>query len=182
MDSKQQTTQLSKFLSFVLRHEPGSIGLHLDGAGWADVDDLISRCRARGKPLDRSTLEHVVATSEKKRFAFNEDGTRIRASQGHSVEVDLGYAPAVPPAVLFHGTVASSVDAIRTSGLQKMARHHVHLSVDVATAKNVGGRRGAPLILEIQALKMHEAGMPFFLSANGVWLTDSVPPAYIVFP
>lgn len=182
MDTKQQTTQLSKFLSFVLRHDPASIGLELDGAGWADVDDLICRCRAEGKPLDRSTLEHVVATSEKKRFAFNEDGTRIRASQGHSVEVDLGYAPAVPPAVLFHGTVAASVDAIRSSGLQKMARHHVHLSVDVATAKNVGGRRGAPLILEIRALKMHEAGIPFFLSANGVWLTDSVPPAYIVFP
>jgi putative RNA 2'-phosphotransferase len=173
---------LSKFLSFVLRHEPGAIGITLDRSGWVEIDHLLEQCRAHGKPLTRELLETIVATSPKQRFAISEDGRRIRASQGHSIEVDLGYAPATPPAQLFHGTVPSSLASIRATGLQKRERHHVHLSPDVATARTVGMRRGTPVVLRIAAGRMHGDGHVFFLSANGVWLTERVPPGYIEFP
>lgn len=174
-------TATSKFLSFVLRHRPDAIGLALDAHGWAPVDELLARLREHGHPLSRAELEELVATSPKRRFAFSDDGARIRASQGHSVEVDLAYAPAVPPARLFHGTVAAALPAIRTEGLRRMERHHVHLSPDEATARAVGGRRGKPVILEIDSAAMHRDGFVFFESANGVWLTDDVPPKYILF-
>jgi putative RNA 2'-phosphotransferase len=179
MDPKTRT---SKFLSFVLRHEPGAIGLELDCNGWAEIEALVERCRVAGKPLSREDLEEIVAISPKRRFAISEDGRRIRASQGHSIHVDLGYEPARPPEVLFHGTVASSLPAIRADGLRKMARHHVHLSPDAATARTVGMRRGRPVVLRIAAGRMDGDGHAFFLSANGVWLVDEVPPAYIEFP
>ena len=169
----------SKFLSFVLRHGPDTIGITLDDAGWVAVDTLLARCRAHGRAISREALEDIVATSPKRRFALSDDGTRIRASQGHSVPVTLGYAPATPPAVLFHGTIASALPAIRTTGLRKMGRHHVHLSVDLPTARTVGARRGRPVILRIDAARMHADGHAFYLSANGVWLTDEVPPAYL---
>jgi putative RNA 2'-phosphotransferase len=132
--------------------------------------------------VSRELIEAVVATSAKQRFAISEDGRRIRASQGHSVPVDLGYAPAEPPELLFHGTPRSSLPAIRAEGLQKRDRHHVHLSPDVATARTVGARRGAPVVLTIAAGRMHRDGHVFLRSANGVWLTDHVPPAYIELP
>jgi putative RNA 2'-phosphotransferase len=174
-------TELSKFLSFVLRHEPDAIGLELDEAGWADVEELVARCRTHGKPITRDILEEIVKTSPKKRFALSDDGRRIRASQGHSIDVELGYAPAVPPEVLFHGTIARVVPAIREKGLLKMERHHVHLSPDEATARVVGARRGAPVILRIDSGRMHRSGKVFYVSANGVWLTEEVPPEYIAF-
>jgi putative RNA 2'-phosphotransferase len=175
-------TELSKFLSFVLRHEPGAIGLTLDSAGWAAVEELLAKCGAHGKAITRELLNDIVSTSAKQRFAFSADGTRIRASQGHSIDVELGYAPSPPPAQLFHGTNALVLPAIRAEGLRKMERHHVHLSPDAATARLVAARRGAPIILTIDSARMHADGHTFFVSANGVWLTESVPPDYIVFP
>ena len=175
-------TRLSKFLSFVLRHDPGAVGIELDRNGWVDIDLLVDRCRARGNPLSRDLIEAIVATSPKRRFALSEDGLRVRASQGHSVDVDLGYAPARPPELLFHGTIASRLPAIRASGLERMGRHHVHLSPDVATARVVGARRGRPVVLRVAAGRMHGDAHVFYLSANGVWLAERVPPEYLEFP
>jgi putative RNA 2'-phosphotransferase len=169
----------SRFLTFVLRHRPDAIGIQLDRAGWTAVDLLLARCRAHGRPLSRQRLHEIVATSPKRRFMLSDDGARIRASQGHSVAVDLGYEPVPPPEFLFHGTVASKLKAIQTSGLRRMSRHHIHLSADDETAQAVGGRRGRPLILVIASGRMHRDGHVFYLSANNVWLTDEVPPAYI---
>lgn len=174
-------TTSSKFLSLVLRHQPALIGITLDDAGWTDVEALLRACAKHGKPLTRAQLEGLVAGSDKQRFALSDDGTRIRANQGHSVEVDLALPPAVPPAKLFHGTHPGVLDAIRTGGLIKGERHHVHLSVDVATAQKVGGRRGKPVILTVDSGAMHAAGHVFYVSANGVWLVDAVPAAFIAF-
>lgn len=180
--SPKALTQTSKFLSLVLRHKPEAIGLALDEAGWASTDELIDACNRHGPRLDLPTLQLLVNTNEKKRFEFNADGSRIRASQGHSVEVDLGYTPQVPPAVLYHGTVEDFLDPIRSQGLVKGERHHVHLSADPAIARIVGTRRGKPVVLTVQASTMHTAGHPFYLSTNGVWLTDHVPASFIDFP
>jgi len=174
--------RVSKFLSLVLRHEPQRIGLALDPAGWVAVDELLRACGGHGVPLTRERLAAIVAASDKQRFAFDASGTRIRANQGHSVPVELGYTPRTPPEVLFHGTVAKFLPLIRASGLVKGERHHVHLSADEATAGKVGSRRGAPVILRVQAGALHRAGHAFFLSTNGVWLVDCVPAEYIVYP
>ncbi len=175
-------TRLSKFLSLVLRHEPERLGLSLDSAGWVEVEKLLAACRGQQVPLTRERLEHIVATSEKKRFAFDETQTRIRASQGHSVTVELGYEPQVPPETLYHGTVERFLPSIRTRGLIKGERHHVHLSADEATARKVGARRGQPVLLTIKAGAMHRAGQIFYRSANGVWLVDSVPLEFLGWP
>jgi len=172
----------SKFLSLILRHEPEKIGLTLDEAGWVPVADLLAALAKHQHALTPEALREIVATSDKKRFAFSEDGARIRASQGHSVEVDLGYEPATPPATLHHGTVAKFIDSIRAQGLIKGQRHHVHLSADAATATLVGQRRGKPVLLTVNAEAMQAAGYAFFRSANGVWLTDHVPSQFITFP
>ncbi len=172
----------SKFLSLVLRHKPEEIGLTLDENGWADVDELIRRANVGGRALSRPLLERVVAENDKKRFAFSEDGQRIRASQGHSVEVDLALPPAEPPAVLYHGTATRFLDSIRADGLNAGGRQHLHLSPDIPTAVAVGRRHGTPVVLTVRAQAMSAAGRPFFLSTNGVWLTDFVPAVYIEFP
>ncbi len=174
--------QTSKLLSLILRHEPAKFGVVLDGAGWTSVEALLGACQRHGPAIDRAFLEQVVATSDKKRFSFDETGTRIRANQGHSVEVELGYEPASPPALLYHGTATRFVAAIRAEGLSKMARHHVHLSADEATARAVGQRHGKPAILVIEAAAMTGDGFAFYLSANGVWLVDHVPARFISFP
>jgi putative RNA 2'-phosphotransferase len=179
---KKTLTELSKFLSFVLRHEPEAIGVTLDANGWIEIELFVEACQAHGKPLSRELLETIVATSPKQRFAISDDRRRVRANQGHSVEVDLAYLPAQPPETLFHGTVSASLPAIRSAGLKKMDRHHVHLSPDTATAQTVGMRRGKPVVLQIAAGRMHRDGRVFYLSANGVWLTEHVPPEYIEFP
>lgn len=180
--NKKQRIRTSKFLSLVLRHEPQRIGLELDPSGWAEVDGLLAACRHHGMPIERADLEEVVATNEKKRFAFSEDGRRIRASQGHSIDVELGYTLQSPPSVLFHGTTTRFLDAIRREGLHKRGRHHVHLSAETDTAHKVGERHGKPAILIVQAAAMHADGHSFFLSENGVWLTEHVPPEFIEFP
>lgn len=172
----------SKFLSLVLRHQPDQIGLELDEAGWANVDELVAKCTAHGIPLDRELLAQVVTENDKKRFAFSGDGLCIRASQGHSVEVALGYQPAAPPYRLFHGTALRFLEPIRRDGLLKGERHHVHLSTNAGTATAVGGRHGKPAILEVLAAEMHAAGYHFYLSDNNVWLTDHVPAEYLIFP
>lgn len=164
--------QTSKFLSYVLRHRPDSIGITLDENGWVDVEVLLAAAQRHGKRLSRQLLERVVAENDKKRFAFSEDGRRIRASQGHSVSVDLALEPIEPPEFLYHGTVEPFLESIREKGLVRGSRHHVHLSPDEATARKVGSRRGKPVILVVQAGRMHEAGHQFFRSANGVWLTE----------
>jgi len=131
-------TSLSKFLSLVLRHEPQRIGLTLDDAGWVSVNDLLRACATHGKPISLADLQRVVATNDKKRFAFDPTATQIRANQGHSVAVELGYEGSTPPDRLFHGTATRFLDSIRVQGLTKQARHHVHLSADAATATSVG--------------------------------------------
>jgi uncharacterized protein (TIGR02452 family) len=173
---------LSKFLSLVLRHEPQRIGITLDSAGWTDVAALLAAAAAHGTPLTRAELDQIVATSDKQRFALSEDGARIRANQGHSVEVELELAPATPPTILYHGTVDRFVDSIRAQGLIKGERHHVHLSADLETAQKVGGRRGRYAILVVRAADMVAAGHTFFVSQNGVWLTAHVPVDFIDFP
>lgn len=173
---------LSKFLSLVLRHEPERLGLRLDSAGWIGVDELLAACAGDQVPLTRVRLEQIVVSSEKQRFAFNETKTRIRANQGHSVKVDLGYVPQPPPELLYHGTVEIFLASIRERGLLKGERHHVHLSGDKATAWQVGSRRGSPIILAVKAGAMHRAGHQFFRSANGVWLVEQVPVSDLEFP
>jgi len=170
---------VSRLMSLALRHQPEAIGIVLDSQGWVEVDALLKGLGRRGHRLSRAELDRVVAESDKKRFAFNEDGTRIRANQGHSVQVDLGLEPAVPPERLYHGTVEKFMDSILATGLHKGERHDVHLSPDLETATKVGSRRGKPVILEIDSGRMHREGFVFRCSANGVWLVDSVPALYI---
>lgn len=176
---KDQTKRLSKFMSLVLRHKPETIGLKLDAQGWAKVDDLLEKMNQHGKRINRRLLEQVVATNDKKRFTFDADGTRIRANQGHSIQIELGYVPETPPEILYHGTARRFIDSIFKSGLEKRQRHHVHLSADIPTALNVGGRHGKPVILEVLAGAMSEQGHAFYRSKNGVWLTDHVPTEFL---
>jgi len=176
---EKRTVRASKNLSRILRHDPGSVGLTLDEAGWVGVAELLAALAAHGRPLTRAELDHVVATNNKRRFAFSEDGRSIRASQGHTVEVDLGLAPTPPPPMLYHGTTARYLDAIFHEGLRPMARQDVHLSADTETAVRVGSRHGRPVVLTVDAAAMAAEGHEFRLSANGVWLTAAVPPRYL---
>jgi len=179
MISEKQNIHLSKLLSYTLRHKPEEYGIELDENGWASIDELIKKLSAHNEDINFEILQHIVDTNNKKRFAFNEDFTKIRASQGHSVDVELGYSEKQPPAILYHGTVEKFLSSILTAGLQKMQRHHVHLSADRTTAIKVGERRGKPIILEIKAREMFTAGYKFYISDNGVWLTDHVPVNFI---
>jgi putative RNA 2'-phosphotransferase len=167
--------KLSKRVAYVLRHNPGSIGLTLDPHGWVKMTAL-----QRGLGISRRVLTELVAADEKQRYTI--DGDRIRAAQGHSVPVQLQHEQLVPPAVLYHGTVAAALPGIRATGLQRGQRLAVHLSGEVATAETVGARRGAPVILQVDAAGMHAAGYAFHRSENGVWLVSDVPVAYITFP
>jgi len=172
-------TKTSKLLSLILRHNTGKIGITLDPQGWVDCAELLAAFERNGTSISQETLKEVVRTSDKQRFAFNEDQTRIRANQGHSVEVDLGLRPTPPPYELFHGTVAENLESIRKNGLLKGKRHDVHLSPDIDTATRVGARRGIPVILKVRASEMALKDYDFFCSDNGVWLTDHVPPEFI---
>lgn len=172
-------TKLSKFLSLVLRHDPAKIGIVLDPQGWVACSDLIAASIAHGMPLDEATLHEIVRSSDKQRFALSDDGTRIRANQGHSVQVDLELVQRTPPDDLYHGTVAKFLEPILREGLRKGERHHVHLSPNRETAKKVGERRGDAVILRVKAAAMAAAGFPYYRSENGVWLTDHVPPEFI---
>ncbi len=175
------SVRTSKFLSLVLRHEPERIGIVLDPSGWTDVEALLAAATAHGVAITAAELHEIVATSDKQRFALSADGTRIRANQGHSVDVDLALAATAPPERLYHGTVAQFLESIRTRGLLKGERHHVHMSADVETAKRVGGRRGEPVVLIVRAAEMAASGHVFYRSENGVWLVEHVPPSFIDF-
>ncbi|MFF4822122.1 RNA 2'-phosphotransferase [Streptomyces sp. NPDC001312] len=176
---ERRTVKVSKYLAKHLRHQPERIGLTLDEGGWVEIDALIAAAAAHGFRFSREELDHVVATNDKRRFAVED--SRIRASQGHSIGVDLGLPTATPPPYLYHGTVARNLEAIRSEGLRPMNRHDVHLSPDRETATRVGARRGRPVVLAVDAAAMHRDGHVFHVSANGVWLTQSVPPRYLRF-
>jgi putative RNA 2'-phosphotransferase len=180
--SAEDDVRLSRFLSWVLRHQPGAVGLALDAQGYVAVDALLAACAAHGQPTTRDQLARVVRENDKQRFAFSDDGTRLRASQGHSVDVALGYSAATPPPRLYHGTVARFLRSIRARGLVPGARQYVHLSAREETAVEVGRRRGRPVVLTVDAAAMAAEGFVFYLSANGVWLTHEVPPRFLAFP
>lgn len=168
----------SKFIALVLRHKPETIGITLDEHGWADVDALIAGI-SKTQKLDREMLEEIVREDEKQRYIFNEDHTKIRASQGHSIAVDVELEEVVPPEILFHGTGAKFISSIDEQGLLPKNRLYVHLSADSETAKKVGSRHGRPFLYTVLSGRMHADGYVFYRSANGVWLTKSVPPQYL---
>lgn len=172
----------SKFLSLVLRHAPEKAGIVLDPGGWADASELLTGAASAGVVLTRDQLDELVATNAKQRFAFDATGSRLRAVQGHSIAIDLGYEPAEPPAVLFHGTAARSVPNILHEGLKPMSRQHVHLSPDQDTARAVGSRNGSPVILTVDAAAMRAHNVPFWRAPNGVWLCPAVAPDYLTPP
>lgn len=182
MLSNKERVKISKFLSLVLRHQPETAGLTLDRGGWVDVASLLAGCCKSGLPITAEQLSEVVTTNDKQRFEYSSDGTRIRASQGHSIEVNLGYTAVRPPELLYHGTAAGSIEAIQHQGLRRRHRHHVHLSADPQAAIKVGSRHGKPVVLTVLAGQMYADGFVFFLSTNGVWLTEQVPPQYLEDP
>ncbi|QBH95506.1 RNA 2'-phosphotransferase [Limnobaculum zhutongyuii] len=176
----KQHADISKFLSYVLRHQPEAIGLTLDSEGWADIKTLIACAAKDGKHLEPALIQSVVETSDKKRFAISQDGLRIRAVQGHSsAQVDIRYEEQVPPEFLYHGTATRFLDSIREQGLIAGSRQYVHLSADEATAVAVGQRHGKPVVLKIKALEMYRQGLVFYRAENGVWLSGSVPVGFI---
>lgn len=177
--TSQDRTAISKRLSYVLRHRPDSIGIQLTEAGWTDVEQLLDGLALHGLPLSLYVLKEVVETNPKRRFEFSPDGSEIRARQGHSVDVDLGYEPVAPPRTLFHGTPEVSVESILLTGLERRRRHHVHMSTDRHLMLDVARRRGAPALLKIDAGRMHDDGVEFFVTGNDVWLTEHVPPSYL---
>jgi putative RNA 2'-phosphotransferase len=174
-----RAVKLSKYLAKYLRHAPQEIGLTLGPGGWLPVDDLLAAAEKNGFPITYDELVECVETNDKQRFAFDVSGELIRANQGHSVEVDLQLEEREPPETLYHGTVERFLPSILEEGLVRGKRHHVHLSKDVETARKVGSRRGNPVILTVDAGRMQRDGRKFYRSANGVWLTNSVPPAYL---
>ncbi len=178
---KNNIRKISKQMSYVLRHNPDAFGLSLDTRGWCKVSELLAAFKAKGTPVSRELLEEVVEKNDKKRFAFSEDGKKIRASQGHSIRIDLGYTPEVPPEILYHGTAKRNLDSIFKEGLQKRNRHHVHLSPDLDTAIKVGQRHGKVVVLKVKAKEMHDQGIEFYRSQNGVWLTEEVRPEFLDF-
>ncbi len=176
---RDENESLGRFMSLVLRHKPEVIGIKLDEHGWADIKELIEGMNRAGKTIDRAKLDEIVATNNKKRYAISDDGKRIRANQGHSVQVDVELKEQKPPEVLYHGTARRFSESIEREGLKPMGRLYVHLSKDTATAEKVGSRHGTPVIYEVAAKEMSENGFKFYLSENGVWLTGKVPPAYL---
>jgi len=180
---KQRQVKISKFLSYVLRHHPGSIGIELDEHGWADVSELLKGAEQSGFSIKPDELSVVVEENDKQRFSFSEDGRRIRAKYGHSIAVDLGYSPVVPPEILYHGTARRNLKSITADGLTKGNRYYVHLSPDPEIAISVGQRYGKPVVLEVEAGRMYSDGYKFYLcSESKVWLIEGVPAVYIRFP
>jgi putative RNA 2'-phosphotransferase len=176
---ERKIVKISKYLSKHLRHQPERLGLSLQDGGWVAVEELLKACARHNFPISLIELNEVVEKNDKKRFSFDESGEKIRANQGHSVEVDLKLEAQIPPKTLFHGTAQRNADAIKELGLLKMARHHVHLSTDVETARRVGARHGKPLIFKVDTSAMAKENFEFFVSANGVWLVERVPPRFL---
>lgn len=177
----ERLKRISKFLSYVLRHNPNELGLDLDPGGWANMDTLIERARAQGRSLTRPLIHDVISAGDKTRFTLSEDTSKIRANYGHSIEVDLDLAPTPPPDRLYHGTAQHALPSIRSDGLRPQSRQYVHLSPTPAEAKAVGKRHGPPVVLAIDAPALHDAGYTLYRSTNSVWLTRRVPPQFIRF-
>ncbi len=175
----RRAVTVSKFLARHLRHAPERIGLELDEGGWADVGELLAASAGAGFPITRAELDAAVHAPGKRRYVYGDRGRRIRAAQGHSIDVDLGHAPVAPPPVLYHGTHPGALGAILAEGLRPMSRRHVHLSADVETAEQVGRRRGRPVVLAVDAARLHAEGRPFWRADNGVWLTGPVPARFV---
>ena len=171
-------TRISKYMSLILRHKPQVIGIHLDAHGWADVNALLAGI-SRKYPINRDILDEIVGRDEKQRYSFSEDGTKIRANQGHSIQVDVELTLNEPPEMLYHGTAQRFAASIEAQGLLSRSRLYVHLSSDQETAEKVGRRHGEPAIYLVDAGQMHRDGYRFYLSANGVWLTKVVPAPYL---
>jgi putative RNA 2'-phosphotransferase len=177
--SKVDDTRISKFLSLVLRHKPEEIGLKLNDEGWAHIEDLIDNSKQKGFDLTIELLKRVVENNDKKRFSFSEDFSKIRANQGHSIDVNLQLKPTQPPVVLYHGTIKKNITSIFEKGLLKQNRNYIHLTNNYDLACTIGKRYGSPVVLEVAALQMHSKGYDFFISKNEVWLTDHIPPEFI---
>lgn len=177
--SATDAARISRTLSYWLRHRPDAGGLRLDGQGWAEVAAVLAALEAKGNGVSHERLAELVASNDKRRFEMSPDGHRIRARQGHSVAVEGDWVEAQPPELLYHGTVEAALASIRCEGLRPMRRHHVHLSPDPDTAARVGARRGPPVVLTIRAAALAVAGARFFVTGNGVWLVDAVPPPFI---
>jgi putative RNA 2'-phosphotransferase len=173
-------TKVSKFLSLILRHKPEEIGISLDNHGWADVDKLIKGVSVNYPGFNLDILEEIVLIDNKQRYSFNEDRTKIRANQGHSIPVDLELIPVEPPELLYHGTGEKYLDSIWKNGVIPKSRQYVHLSEDIYTAIEVGKRHGVPVVCHIRSSEMYRDGFTFYKSANGVWLTDRVPSKYLI--
>lgn len=180
MNTNQQLKNTSRFLSLVLRHKPGTISLTLDENGWADISELIEKCNQHNVNLNKLLLDEIVLTNDKQRFAFNDDKSKIRANQGHSITVELDLEEMMPPEILYHGTAERFLGSILMNGILKQSRQHVHLSANIDTAKKVGARHGKPVVLTVKASAMYNAGHKFYLSQNGVWLTDFVHPEFLM--
>lgn len=173
-------TEISKFLSFILRHKPESIGLTLDNEGWANISELIAKAKQSGQELDAELIHAVIKNNEKKRFSISDNGLHIRAAQGHSTEsVLIKHAQKMPPDFLYHGTAIRFLESILDEGLCSGERQHVHLSEDIETAMSIGQRYGKPIVLKIAAGQMHQQNFCFFQAENGVWLIDHVPPKFL---
>ncbi len=178
--ASNEDVRLGRFLSLVLRHNPQAAGITLDQHGWADVEALIQGVRKTGRSIDRVTLERIVRENDKQRYIFNDTHTKIRANQGHSIQVDIELREAEPPQVLYHGTSTRAYPSILQEGIRKMSRQYVHLSADFQTAMSVGKRHGVPIVITIDAAAMRKDKISFFLSENGVWLCGHVPPDYFL--
>jgi putative RNA 2'-phosphotransferase len=181
-ETDRNLVRVSKFLSLVLRHKPETIELSLDESGWARVDELLIKANDAGLSMDKVLLRQVVEGSDKKRFSFSEDGQRIRANYGHSIPIDLSLEAVEPPEFLYHGTTIRFIVSIKMKGIVPQERTHVHLSPDEDSAMEVGQRHGKPIVLIIRAKNMHEDGFKLYYSDSGLWLTEKVPPEYIIFP
>ena len=175
-----KSNSISKFICLILRHKPNTISITLDRNGWANTQELLNGLNAAGKKINMKQLITLVNTDNKNRFSFNEDKSKIRANQGHSLPVDLGLTESVPPDLLYHGTSEKFIESIKQNGIQKRSRQYVHLSSNIETAVAVGKRHGNPIVLKINTEQMFLDGYKFYLSENGVWLTDNVPYQYIL--
>lgn len=177
--NNSRLVKVSKYLSWVLRHNPEQIGLKLDPNGWVVIEQLLKAAKNHNFPISQKELNYVVETNDKKRFSIDSTYSLIRANQGHTVKVDLKLETAIPPDILYHGTGNNLIDSIQKTGLNKMSRHHVHLSKDITTAINVAKRKGTPVVFSVNAMAMYKDGYSFYLSANEVWLVDEVPSKYL---
>jgi putative RNA 2'-phosphotransferase len=171
--------ELGRFISLILRHKPEAVGIKLDSNGWANVDELISGINKAGKKIDMEILERIVRENNKQRYSFNETHTKIRANQGHSINVDVELKEAIPPDKLYHGTATRFMESIKKNGITKQSRQYVHLSADKETATAVGKRHGKPIVLIVDTVKMRADGHKFYISENGVWLCGDISWKYI---